>query len=58
MSVLTASRLRTLPYLPVSKRPTTIKSTKGTSIAVDQVKVEGKERILKRGDVCPTYTYL
>ncbi|CAK9784624.1 hypothetical protein CC85DRAFT_299911 [Cutaneotrichosporon oleaginosum] len=43
-------RLRTLPFLPVSKRPTTIKSTKGASIAVDQAKVEGKERILKRGE--------
>ncbi|GMK54152.1 hypothetical protein CspeluHIS016_0107380 [Cutaneotrichosporon spelunceum] len=43
-------RLRTFPYLPVSKRPTTITSTKGATIHVDQTKVEGKERILKRGE--------
>jgi hypothetical protein len=46
-----SSRLRTLPFLPVSKRPKTITSTKGTAIAVDQAKVEGKERVLKRGQV-------
>lgn len=51
MSVPNGSRLRTLPFLPVGKRPTIITSTKGTSIAVDQVKVAGKERILKRGQV-------
>ncbi|BEI81750.1 hypothetical protein CcaverHIS002_0209100 [Cutaneotrichosporon cavernicola] len=43
-------RLRTLPYLPVSQRPTTIISPKGASISVDQAKVEGKERILRRGE--------
>lgn len=48
---LTCSRLRTLPYLPPSERPDVITSREGKAIAVDKVKVEGKERILKRGEV-------
>ncbi|WWC66139.1 uncharacterized protein I206_100039 [Kwoniella pini CBS 10737] len=43
-------RLRTLPYLPPSQRPDVIKSKEGNEIVIDKVKVEGKERILKRGE--------
>ncbi|KAK8866159.1 hypothetical protein IAR55_001310 [Kwoniella newhampshirensis] len=43
-------RLRTLPFLPPSQRPSFIMSTAGKEISVDQVKVEGKERILRRGE--------
>ncbi|WWD09676.1 hypothetical protein V865_007804 [Kwoniella europaea PYCC6329] len=43
-------RLRTLPYLPPSQRPDIIKSKEGNEIVVDKVKVEGKEKILKRGE--------
>ncbi|KAL1408861.1 hypothetical protein Q8F55_005675 [Vanrija albida] len=43
-------RLRTLPFLPPAARPAKITTSKGTEIKVDQVKVEGKERILKRGE--------
>ncbi|WVQ61919.1 uncharacterized protein L199_000052 [Kwoniella botswanensis] len=42
--------LRTLPYLPPSQRPDIIKSKEGNEIVVDKVKVEGKEKILKRGE--------
>ncbi|WWC58860.1 uncharacterized protein I303_101405 [Kwoniella dejecticola CBS 10117] len=44
-------RLRTLPYLPPSQRPDIIKSKEGNEIVVDKVKVEDKERILRRGEV-------
>ncbi|WWD17635.1 hypothetical protein CI109_102076 [Kwoniella shandongensis] len=44
------SRLRTLPFLPPSQRPSVIKSTAGKEISVDIVKVEGKEKILRRGE--------
>ncbi|OCF32845.1 hypothetical protein I316_05481 [Kwoniella heveanensis BCC8398] len=43
-------RLRTLPFLPPEKRPDIIKSTAGKEIVVDKVKVEGKEKILRRGE--------
>nr|XP_019049532.1 hypothetical protein I302_03321 [Kwoniella bestiolae CBS 10118]OCF28462.1 hypothetical protein I302_03321 [Kwoniella bestiolae CBS 10118] len=43
-------RLRTLPYLPPSQRPDIIKSKEGNEIVVDKIKVEGKEKILKRGE--------
>ncbi|WWC86518.1 uncharacterized protein L201_001395 [Kwoniella dendrophila CBS 6074] len=43
-------RLRTLPFLPPSQRPDTIKSKDGNEIVVDKVKVEDKEKILKRGE--------
>jgi exonuclease V len=49
--MLTGSRLRTLPYLPPSKRPEVITSKAGKEIVVNKVKVEDKERILKRGQV-------
>ncbi|KAL7419212.1 hypothetical protein Q5752_006049 [Cryptotrichosporon argae] len=42
-------RLRTLPFLPPAQRPAVITTTKGREIVVDKVKVEGKERILRRG---------
>ncbi|ODN78010.1 hypothetical protein L202_05096 [Cryptococcus amylolentus CBS 6039] len=42
-------RLRTLPYLPVAQRPSTITSTSGKLITVDTVRTEGKERVMKRG---------
>jgi exonuclease V len=45
------SRLRTLPYLPAHKRPEVITSKFGKEIVVNKVKVEDKERILKRGQV-------
>ena len=45
------SRLRTLPYLPASQRPAVIRSDKGKEIAVDKIKVEDKEKILRRGEV-------
>lgn len=45
------SRLRTMPYLPVDQRPQVITSRSGTEIPVDKVKLDGKERILKRGEV-------
>jgi exonuclease V len=40
-----------MPYLPPHQRPTVITSKDGAAIPVDKVKVEGKERILKRGEV-------
>ncbi|WVF70631.1 hypothetical protein IAT40_005424 [Kwoniella sp. CBS 6097] len=43
-------KLRTLPFLPPEKRPDVIKSAAGTEIVVNKVKVEGKERILRRGE--------
>ncbi|KAK4689483.1 exonuclease V, partial [Tremellales sp. Uapishka_1] len=43
-------RLRTLPYLPPNQRPAVITSTKGKEIVVDQIKVEGKEKVLRRGE--------
>ncbi|WVQ97298.1 hypothetical protein IAU59_004409 [Kwoniella sp. CBS 9459] len=43
-------RLRTMPFLPPEKRPNIIKSTAGKEIVVDKIKVEGKERILRRGE--------
>ncbi|WOO82362.1 putative exonuclease V, mitochondrial [Vanrija pseudolonga] len=43
-------RLRTLPFLPPAARPERITTSKGAEIKVDKVKVEGKERILKRGE--------
>jgi exonuclease V len=48
---LMRSRLRTLPYLPPSKRPDVITSKSGKEIVVNKVKVEDKEKILKRGQV-------
>lgn len=48
---MTTSRLRTLPYLPPSQRPDLITSKAGAEISVDKAKVEGKERILRRGEV-------
>ncbi|ORX37445.1 exonuclease V [Kockovaella imperatae] len=42
-------RLRTLPHLPPHKRPTVITTRTGEQISVDKVKVEGKEKVLKRG---------
>ncbi|ORY23370.1 exonuclease V [Naematelia encephala] len=42
-------RLRTLPYLPAAQRPEKITSTKGVEIKVDKIKVEDKEKVLKRG---------
>ena len=47
------SRLRTMPYLPPEKRPTVITSRQGAAIPVDKVKVEGKEKILRRGEASP-----
>lgn len=41
-----------MPFLPPPQRPTIITSKGGAEIGVDKVKVEGKERILKRGEVC------
>jgi hypothetical protein len=49
--MLTISRLRTLPFLPPHKRPDVITSKSGKEIVVDKVKVEDKEKILKRGQV-------
>ncbi|WRT64395.1 uncharacterized protein IL334_001327 [Kwoniella shivajii] len=43
-------RLRTLPFLPPSQRPDIIKSTAGNEIVVNKLKVEDKEKILKRGE--------
>ncbi|RXK39737.1 hypothetical protein M231_02930 [Tremella mesenterica] len=43
-------RLRSLPFLPVDKRPQVITSTSGKAIPMDKVKVQGKERILRRGE--------
>ena len=51
---LARSRLRTLPYLPASQRPDVIISKAGEAVPVDKIKVEGKERVLKRGQVCLT----
>ena len=45
------SRLRTLPFLPPHKRPDVITSKSGKEIVVNKVKVEDKEKILKRGQV-------
>jgi len=53
-----ASRLRTLPYLPPSQRPAIITSKAGAEINIDKVKVEGKERILRRGEVGPRSSLL
>jgi exonuclease V len=39
-----------MPYLPPEKRPTVITSRQGAAIPVDKVKVEGKEKILRRGE--------
>lgn len=44
------SRQRTLPFLPPAARRKVIKTPKGAAIQVDQVKVEDKDRILKRGE--------
>lgn len=49
----TRSRLRTLPYLPVAQRPEKITTKAGKEITVDKVKVEDKDKILKRGQVRP-----
>lgn len=38
-----------MPFLPPSQRRKVIKTAKGAAIEVDQVKVEDKDRILKRG---------
>ncbi|WVR06097.1 hypothetical protein IAU60_003125 [Kwoniella sp. DSM 27419] len=43
-------RLRTMPFLPPAQRPSKITSTSGKEIQVDTVKVEGKERVLRRGE--------
>lgn len=43
-----------MPFLPPSQRPSVIKSESGKEIAVDKVKVEGKEKILRRGEVSGT----
>jgi len=40
-----------MPYLPPSKRPDVITSKSGKEIVVNKVKVEDKEKILKRGQV-------
>lgn len=40
-----------MPYLPPSQRPDKIVSKAGKEIVVDKVKVEDKDRILKRGQV-------
>jgi exonuclease V len=40
-----------MPYLPPAQRPAVITSDRGNAIAVDKVKVEDKDRILKRGEV-------
>jgi len=39
-----------MPYLPPEKRPTVITSKHGVAIPVDKVKVEDKEKILRRGE--------
>jgi exonuclease V len=49
------SRLRTLPFLPPHKRPDVITSKSGKEIVVDKVKVEDKEKILKRGQVSTSF---
>ena len=41
-----------MPFLPVKMRPNVITTKDGVQLSVDKVKVEGKERILKRGNVC------
>jgi exonuclease V len=46
-----SSRLRTLPYLAPSLRPAVIVSDKGKEIAVNKVKEEGREKIVRRGQV-------
>jgi len=51
MGMLITSRLRTLPFLPPHKRPDVITSKSGREIVVNKVKVEDKEKILKRGQV-------
>ena len=45
------SRLRTLPFLPPSQRPQIVTSKQGAAIPVDKVKVDDRERILRRGEV-------
>lgn len=39
-----------MPFLPPSQRRKVIKTAKGAAIEVDQIKVEDKDRILKRGE--------
>jgi len=57
MGMLITSRLRTLPFLPPHKRPDVITSKSGKEIVVNKVKVEDKEKILKRGQVSsPSYS--
>lgn len=48
---LSFSRLRTLPYLPPAQRPEMIRARDGGEIWVDKGKVEGKEKVLRRGEV-------
>lgn len=48
---LTASRLRTLPFLPVEQRPTEIVSDTGKTIKVDKKVVENHEKVMKKGNV-------
>jgi hypothetical protein len=56
--MLTISRLRTLPFLPPHKRPDVITSKSGKEIVVNKVKVQDKEKILKRGQVSSLFPLL
>lgn len=50
-SASTSSRLRSKPYLPVSKRPTSIFTDKGKEIKLNKVIARNSEKVMAKGEV-------